>query len=976
MDEQVPRLGQLQEQVAQRDKTQEIILGPSRPLQFALWIAVAALIALLLTPSLRRQNYGQFVEGKPSPRRVVAPQTFQIEDAEATREKRDEAAASVATVFDYDASQSEEIIKRLRTTFASVRETYIASGVSPLAPFENEESEQLRKAQRQALGFGALGDTPTTATALSPTGSPLKTQPGPEARAALDKALTPKLEALSRSLGASVTADELRQLKDAHFSESVEDALAELVTMAMSTYVIQDRAMLNLADKRAVSVRVLQGGRPLDEIQLGDANSVKDVAEAQRWVGQAALSRNEAFPKALREAVGGVAQRLVQANLSPNRSETQARRVAAAEAARPVIEIIEQGELIVQEGERVDDRTLMRLHALARTDEQSNPLRVFAGALLFTLMLTGMAHYYGHANVKKYRPGNRELAFLAFMLVITLALAKLWSVGAHSFVEWQTQIPITAVQYAVPIAMGGMLVRFIVNSETALLYSLVISPLFGLLFDSSMTMMAFGLVGSVAGAHGVRHVKERSQITKASINTGFAGMATVLCLQLFSGRGLDESLAWNLGGALSGGVIVALIVSTAAGLLEDLFRFTTDIRLLELANMNHPLLKDLLIKAPGTYHHSIMVGTLAEAGAEAIGANPLLSRVTAYYHDIGKTKKPEYFGENQGRGLNPHDRISPNMSATIIKSHVTYGVEMAKHYKLPQPIIDVIEQHHGTTLIAYFYNKAKSLAGDDDEVTEEQFRYDGPKPQFRESALVMIADHCEATAKSLAEPTEDRIRGLVQKLINKLFADGQFDEVELTLKDLHLIARAYTTMLTDYYSSTRPAYQTAATKDATEHSRPFSRADAARVATPALSTVGLSGAEGASAHGAVPPGKSATHGSQSSHSPNSVHQPHQPHQTHLAHQANPAGRSGPADPPTALRPVLNPLPRPISTLSPINALGRPEPALHVNHLDNEIESEPAVGEPGQPREAVPGPGAVAAGERAARGRGGSDRGRG
>jgi hypothetical protein len=234
----------------------------------------------------------------------------------------------------------------------------------------------------------------------------------------------------------------------------------------------------------------------------------------------------------------------------------------------------------------------------------------------------------------------------------------------------------------------------------------------------------------------------------------------------------------------------------------------------------------------------------------------------------------------------------------------------------------------------------------------------------------MIADHCEATAKSLAEPTEDRIRGLVQKLINKLFADGQFDEVELTLKDLHLIARAYTTMLTDYYSSTRPAYQTAATKDATEHSRPFNRADAARVPTPALSTVGVSGAEGASAHGAVPPGKSSTHGSHSSHSPNSAHQTHQPH------QAYPSGRSGPADAPTALRPVLNPLPRPISTLSPINALGRPEPALHVNHLDNEIESEPAVGEAGQPREAVPGPGAVAAGERAARGRGSPDRGRG
>jgi putative nucleotidyltransferase with HDIG domain len=248
--------------------------------------------------------------------------------------------------------------------------------------------------------------------------------------------------------------------------------------------------------------------------------------------------------------------------------------------------------------------------------------------------------------------------------------------------------------------------------------------------------------------------------------------------------------------ALFSGFICAGFVSSFIPLVETLFQYTTDIKLLELANLNSPVLRELMVKAPGTYHHSIVVGNLAESAAESIGANPLLARVSAYYHDIGKAAKPLYFIENQGGEENRHDKLSPNMSALILISHIKEGVELARENRLGQPIIDIIRQHHGTALIKFFYERAKSHAKSGDQVIEEKdFRYPGPKPQTREAGIVMLADCVEAASRTLANPTSDRIQGLVQKLINNVFIDGQLDECELTLKNLHEIARSFTTIL-------------------------------------------------------------------------------------------------------------------------------------------------------------------------------------
>jgi putative nucleotidyltransferase with HDIG domain len=272
--------------------------------------------------------------------------------------------------------------------------------------------------------------------------------------------------------------------------------------------------------------------------------------------------------------------------------------------------------------------------------------------------------------------------------------------------------------------------------------------------------------------------------------------AMAIAFQLLNDTVLSVQTIYCFGFALVGGLVNAAVVIGVIPVLEAVFQYTTDIKLLELTNLHAPLLRDLMIKAPGTYHHSVVVGTMAEAAAEAIHANPLLARVAAYYHDIGKLAKPQYFIENAVPGENRHDRLSPNMSALILTSHVKEGVELAREHHLGRPIIDIIRQSHGTALITFFYQKAKSLADPEvQSISERDFRYPGPKPQTREAGLVMLADCVEAASRTLADPTPARIQGMVQKIINNIFIDGQLDECELTLKNLHEIARSFNRIL-------------------------------------------------------------------------------------------------------------------------------------------------------------------------------------
>jgi putative nucleotidyltransferase with HDIG domain len=288
-------------------------------------------------------------------------------------------------------------------------------------------------------------------------------------------------------------------------------------------------------------------------------------------------------------------------------------------------------------------------------------------------------------------------------------------------------------------------------------------------------------------------------------------MAMAVAFQLFHEVIFSMQTLYCVAFAFASGLITAVLASGGIPFLESLFQYTTDIKLLELTNLNSPVLRELMVRAPGTYHHSVVVGNLVEAAAEAINANPLLARVAAYYHDIGKISKPQYFIENQAGGENRHDKLSPNMSALILISHVKEGGELARQHRLGQSITEIIRQSHGTALIKFFHQKALEQAGPDQVVDEYEFRYPGPKPQTREAGLVLLADAVEAASRTLVDPTPARIQGLVQKIINNIFIDGQLDECELTLKNLHEIAWSFNQILTGIYHQRidypQPAYK-------------------------------------------------------------------------------------------------------------------------------------------------------------------------
>ena len=336
------------------------------------------------------------------------------------------------------------------------------------------------------------------------------------------------------------------------------------------------------------------------------------------------------------------------------------------------------------------------------------------------------------------------------------------------------------------------------NSRLAFAGALAISILTSLLTSAGLGFFLYTFVGSLTAIFALVGQKDRATLLKAGAMVGLANLYSILAWSLLSGA--TESLGFHLLCGLANGLFVAILSLGLLPLFEYLFEVATDFRLVELCNLNHPLLREMILKAPGTYHHSVVVGTLAEAAAEAIGANTLLCRVGAYYHDIGKMTKPLYFVENQADAKDRHENLEPSLSSLVIVSHVKAGVELGRAYGLPPAVVEMIPQHHGTRLVTFFYHKAKGTEDPDlGAVQEEKFRYPGPKPQTKEAAILMLADAVEAASRTLTERTPGRFQALVAKIVNAIFTDGQLNECELTFRELRLIEESFVRVLSGIY---------------------------------------------------------------------------------------------------------------------------------------------------------------------------------
>jgi len=454
----------------------------------------------------------------------------------------------------------------------------------------------------------------------------------------------------------------------------------------------------------------------------------------------------------------------------------------AYEEAAKVDKILE-GERIISFGEIVTQDKLNILQELNLLETTSRPDFIFAIGILFVLILMAslLILFMKHFCNTVLRNKN-SILMLSLIVLMTLLLARV----VYSYIS----------SLAIPFFIGTMLISILVDLKLAMAVNFILAITISFIARGDMRFLYIALVSGSFSAFLASKAKQRSKLSMAGIAIGLISSFIVVCLGIINKGDVKDIVKDSLV-VLANGVISMIATIGMLPIWESTFNIITPLKLLELTDPNQPLLKKLLMEAPGTYHHSLMVGNLAEVATESIGGNALLARVGAYFHDVGKLTRPHFFRENQYND-NPHDRMTPNLSTLVITSHTKDGVELAEKYKIPAVIRNIIAEHHGTTLVAYFYHKAKN-GEKGQEVKQEDFRYQGPRPNSKEAAVVMLADSVEAAVRAMPEKTEGKIEGLIRKIIKEKLDDGQLDLCDLTLKDLETISKSFVKVLTGLY---------------------------------------------------------------------------------------------------------------------------------------------------------------------------------
>ncbi|MFC5450241.1 HD family phosphohydrolase [Paenibacillus aestuarii] len=514
--------------------------------------------------------------------------------------------------------------------------------------------------------------------------------------------------------------------------------------------------------------------------QILDAQTAR--AKVAEQVNTSNLTKNTS-----REMVTEIARAVITPNKFFDQKGTDDARGQARENVKPVY--INKNDVLVNVGDVITEDLYAKLDKLELLKDKANHLPQLGLAVLSAL-LSFVIFMFVRQSTLPITYNNSQLVMLILIFIIDIAGMKIISIGQN--------LDYPYIGYLAPTAMGSILVAILLDAPMAFISSVLFSLMASIIFNSEHMLLfdfRYGLVSLVicfAAVFTIQRASQRATILKAGLMISFFSVLTITAMMLMEDHFAKKDAIMSLSFAAAGGLLTVVFVIGLLPFFEMAFGILSPLKLVELSNPNHPLLRKLLTETPGTYHHSVMVGNLSEAAAESIGADGLLCRVGSYYHDIGKTKRPSYFIENQMNIENPHDRIDPNLSKSIIVAHPRDGVEMLKDYKMPKAIRDIAEQHHGTTLLHYFYYKAVKQAeeeGSEKEIREEDFRYPGPKAQSKEAAIVGIADSVEAAVRSLRNPTLEQIDSMVHKIIKSRLDDGQFNECDLTLKELDTIAR-------------------------------------------------------------------------------------------------------------------------------------------------------------------------------------------
>jgi putative nucleotidyltransferase with HDIG domain len=707
-----------------------------RPLLWALLAIVGC--TWLLLPRLG-SNLPDWEPGEVATFDVIVPRDLTVADEAATEAMREEAREAVRPVYDLDAEAQLDLGESIRGLFGACR-----------AQLEREE------------GFdpAALAD----ATALR---------------------LAPDMSAV---------------LQAAECDIALETALVEIVDSVYQSRIVDDALAL---ERRGADGLVLRNSTTGNERQatLADVAGVIDARTDLEPVLRTLLLERDAVQRRwIRPSTD-----FLEANLTPNltysRGETADRVRRAGEAVAPRSQVFRRGQILVRRGDTVTPtvaRTLYEMESERR--DVTHTAMILGIGLLVAVMALGWWRILRRFGVEPVRSRLSVIFLLLLVFVglnrLGLFLAEAVALSSHG----ASLAPINAYLWALPYAAGPATVCLLLGVQPAVLFALCSALMAGVMLGGDFAVVVYSLASGMVGALAAPQFTSRASLGRVGGIVGLTNLVVMLILELYRGLPeLPEAVALAAVSAFIGGPLSVAVASSLLPVLEGVFGITTDVRLLELSNQNLPLLKRLSLEAPGTYQHSLAVGNLAEAGADAIGANALLLRVCAYYHDVGKLVKPSYFVENQ-RGANPHDSLSPSMSALVIMSHVKEGLELARRANLPLPIRQSIATHHGTKLIRYFYEKARKTSDPEmGEVRASDYRYPGPRPHTKELGVLLLADAVEAAARTLEQPTPGKIQGMIGKIFADVMEDGQLDDCDLTFSELDKIASAFMWVLTNMY---------------------------------------------------------------------------------------------------------------------------------------------------------------------------------
>jgi putative nucleotidyltransferase with HDIG domain len=711
---------------------------PISRVQLFLWAAAYVVVTTLSFAPALTFRAAPARAGAIAEKDVVAPRDLIVPDPAATARRRTEASAEVLPVYDWDPNAVQKLEREISESFQRAREAWSAA-----------RRRRLTSAVRDAFDL-PVGDEALTAMAR------------------LD------------------------------FSRALEERLTSAAGDLYRAGVVDNKDLLMENRDRGISMRDAATGR---ETRRRDLSEVVEYGAQAKGALAMRLAGGPLKGREISEVSAFLAAAL-RPNLTYNGAETARRREEASRSVEIVLTKIPRGKVIVRKGDEISARAADWIAAArVSVSDVHSWLKVAGIGILQVLAATA---FWVDARRQRRRKRERRPEIVYGSILASGIVFSLLTRGAFAL----TQVLSSSFEggwaahtsYAIPFAAGSIMASLVAGMGPALLFAAVHAIGAGVLMGQSFSFTLFALLGSLAGIFSLGRVRARSVLLLMGGVVALANLVSITSIVFLVGETPGWDFTFDAIAGLAGGFFVAMVVESLLPLFERIFHVTTEIKLLELSNQNLPLLRGLALSAPGTYQHSLMLGHLSEAAAEAIGADPLLARVASYYHDIGKTRMPDYFIENQPKGFNRHDRLEPSMSALVIAAHVKEGVDLAKKAKLPEPIVSAIREHHGTKLIRYFYQKA--LTKSDPErvpVQETEYRHAGPKPSTRVNAILMIADAVEAASRTLIDPTPAKIRAMIQAIVDDCLRDGQFDDCDLTMRDLAIIVETLERTVANVY---------------------------------------------------------------------------------------------------------------------------------------------------------------------------------